>query len=307
MTAPFILTIDVEPAPKGDVRGDVAEWEGFERCVAHLVSWRDRVLRDTGRPLRITWFMRCDPQMAVYGSEDWPLHHFAALIEHLKAQGDEFGLHVHPYRRDAAGTWYQDWTDEPALCDMVAAAVRLYESALGRARFFRMGDGWLSESLVTQLEVLEVECDLTVEPGFAPIPCPPPDIGTTVDCRRAPCLPYRPSRVDFLTPDETDGRALRIVPVTMGCVDHPRVRHPASAGHRVEKLHLSFDPSFVQPSIDVALTSGQLTHAVTRTGDLAWSRHLLANVDYLLGHPDLKNVAIEPPASALARLFPDRA
>ena len=229
-------------------------------------------------------FMQCDPQMAAYGSDDWALHHFAAVIERLRAAGDAFGLHVHPYRREAGGGWRQDWRDEAAMCDMVAAAVPLYERALGPPRYFRMGDGWLSESIVTQLEVLEVEYDLTVGPGFASMPCLPPDIGATVDYLRAPRLPYRPSRGDFLTPDETDGR------------------HPGRAVHRMEKLHLSFDPSFVQPFIDAALASGELTHAVTRTGDLAWSRHLLANLDYLFGHPDLRNVAIEPPAPALARL-----
>ena len=298
---PFILAIDVEPAPRHGVRGDPAEWEGFERCVEHLAPWRGLALERTGRPLRISWFLRCDPQVAAYGSDGWVLDHFAVLIGALQAQGDEFGLHVHPFRRNTDGAWQQDWTDERRICETVASAVGIYERALGRVRYFRMGDGWLSESVVAQLEALGVEYDLTVEPGRSPKPYLPPDIGFTADYRRAPRLPYRPSRHDFLTPDETGGRALRIVPVTTGCFDHPHVLHPAGEAHRIEVLHLSFDPAFVRPFIDFTLRSGQLTVAVTRTGDLAWSRHLLANFDYLLGHPDLDRVAIEPPAPAVER------
>jgi hypothetical protein len=301
VTAPFVLAIDVEPAPRHRLLGIAAEWESFARCVEHLARWRDSVLDRTGRPLRITWFMRCDPQMSAYGSEDWPLHHFGAVIERLKAQGDAFGLHVHPFRRIGGGAWRQDFTDEPAICDMVAAGVELYERTLGRPRYFRMGEGWLSDAIVSRLEALGVEYDLTVEPGFGPRPFPAPDIGTMADYRGAPRLPYRPSRHDVRTPDELGGRALRIVPVSTACLDHPPVLHPASEAHRVEKLHLSFDPAFIRPFIDVALASGGLTVAVTRTGDLAWSKHLLGNFDYLLGHADLDNVAVEPPASAVER------
>lgn len=301
MTAPFVLAIDVEPAPRYRLLGVAAEWESFARCVEHLAPWRDSVLDRTGRPLQITWFMRCDPQMSAYGSEDWPLHHFGAVIERLAAQGDAFGLHVHPYLRDTGDDWRQDFTDELAICDMVTASVRLYARTLGRARYFRMGDGWLSEAVVDRLEALGVEYDLTIEPGFAPKPFPEPDLGTTADYRRAPRLPYRPSRHDVLTPDDIGGRRLRIVPVSTACLDHPPTLHPAGAAHRVEKLHLSFDSGFVRPFIDAALTSGEITVAVTRTGDLAWSSHLLANLDYLLGHPDLGRVAIEPPAPAIER------
>jgi hypothetical protein len=69
----------------------------------------------------------------------------------------------------------------------------------------------------------------------------------------------------------------------------------------MEMLHLAYDPAFVRPFVDVTLTSGALTVAVTRTGDLAWSRHLLDNFDYLLGHPALERVAVEPPAAAVER------
>ena len=299
--APFILAIDVEPGPRHQVSGTPEEWSGFERCVEHLARWRADVHEKTGSPLRITWFLRCDRQVSAYGSDDWALMHFSSLIGQLKSQGDEFGLHFHPYSPSAEGSWQQDWTDEAAILDALLSSVSLYRRRLAELRYFRMGDHWLSGAILNQLEALGIEYDLTIEPGRPAKPVQAPDIGFTPDFTRAPRTPYRPAAGDFLTPDREAKRGIWLVPVTTACFDHPDEPHPVSEGHRVEMLHFAFASSFVQPFIDGVLASGKLTVAVTRSGDLEWSKDMLANFDYLLGHANLHRVVIEPPAAAVQR------
>jgi hypothetical protein len=302
---PFVLAIDIEPGPRHDVSGQASEWQGFERCVEHLALWRRTVLDRTGVPLRLTWFLRCDEQIAAYGSNAWLLDHYATLIRELQAQGDEFGLHVHPYFANGAA-WQQDFNNEERLLDLVATGVREFQKRLGPLLSYRGGDCFQSNALIALLDSLGIKYDLTIEPGRTSKPFPSPDVGVTPNYAHALRQPYHPSHDDFLIPDMAGGRSLWVVPVTTACFDHPQVLHSAAEGHRVEMLHVAFASSFVQPFLDAVLTSGEFTVAVTRTGDVDWSPYLFPNFDYLLGHRDLVRVAIEPPAAAMRRFLSER-
>jgi hypothetical protein len=301
LPAPFVLAIDVEPGPRYQLSGDPAEWEGFQRCVAHLEPWRETVLQRTGHPLVVTWFMRCDEQIAAYGHAAWALEYFGPSIEALRAHGDVFGLHVHPYEPLDDGSWRQNFRDEAALLRVIEAGVRNFEQRLGPVRYYRSGDNFQSNALVALLDALGVEYDVTMEPGRASKPYPEPDLGVTTDYRRAPRVPYRPAHDDFLRPDAVTGRRLWMVPLTMGCFDHPQELHPSSSGHRVEMMHVGFDSKFFQPFVDHELSAGKPVVAVTRTGDADWSPWLFANFDYLLGHEQVANVQFVSPADLVQR------
>jgi len=262
--------------------------------------------------MNVTWFLRVDEQMEAYGLLDWALRQFSGTISDLEGKGDEFGLHFHSYRRNKEKSgWHQDYVDERWLGEALEAAVSTYATALGRRpRYFRFGDCWLSEAVVSQLESLGIEYDLTLEPGRAAKRAAEPDIGFHSDYTRMPRRPYRASHGNFLEPDAANGRNLWMLPVSTSCLAHPGHWHPGDREpHRIGQLNLGFDPGFILPFIDSALRSRQMVVTVARTGDLDWPGcSLLANLDFLLGHPQLNNFVIEPPASALERfLQSDRA
>jgi hypothetical protein len=300
---PLVVAADIEPGPRHAVQAKRDEWEGFLDCAERIDRWRGRVLETTGRRLCITWFVRIDEQMAAYGSPTWALTHFAEVLRELEAKGDEVGLHFHAYRSDGFGGWYQDYVDRAWLQSALTAAIGGFADARGSPpRYFRTGDGWLSPDLLSCLEQLGIEVDLTPEPGRPTLQVSAPDIGAWPDYTRAPRRPYRPSTTDVASEERNGDRGIWVMPVTTSCFAHPGRFHPGNrAGHETRQLHLGLPPRFVQPFIDGVLKPGRAPIvAVLRTGDIDWSQDLLPNIDYLLGHPKLANVVVIPPAEALA-------
>ncbi len=300
---PLVVAFDIEPAPRHGVRGTPDEWSGFIDCRRRIDQWRERVLSMTGRRLSITWFVRIDEQMEAYGSATWALTQFADVLQELEAQGDEVGLHFHTYRSDGFGGWYQDYLDLGWQRSAVTAAIARFAEVRGSPpRYFRMGDGWLSSDLLSCLEELGVEVDLTPEPGRPGMEAPAPDKGLWPDYTRAPRRPYQPSSADVAAENHEGGRKIWVLPVTTSCFAHPGRFHPGKRpGHETRQLHLGLPPHFVHPFIDSVLKPGRAPIlAVARTGDTDWSRDLLPNIDYLFGHPKLANVTVVPPSDALA-------
>jgi hypothetical protein len=285
------------------VKATLDEWTGFLDCVRQIEPWRERVLATTGRALTVTWFVRIDEQMEAYGSATWALTQFADVLRELEAQGDEIGLHFHAYRGDGAGAWYQDFVDRDWLRSALTAAVARFADARGGPpRYFRMGDGWLSSEVLSCLEELGIEVDLTLEPGRPGKEAEPPDKGSLPDYTRAPRHPYQPGAGDIAA-QATDGeRRVWVLPVTTSCLAHPGHFHPGNQpGHETRQLHLGLPPGFVEPLLDKLLKPGQAPIvAVARTGDTDWSRDLLPNIDALFGHPRLASVKIVSPAEAMA-------
>ncbi len=306
---PLVLAIDIEPAPRHDVIGSEAEWSGFLECVKLLAPWREWVREQTGNPLRVSWFLRMDDQIEqTYGSMAWIRETFGDLIEELASEGDDFGIHSHAYRR-AGDAWVQDYTDEARIGTMLDAAVAAFTDGMGsRPRAFRFGDHWLSEETLAHLEHLGFEYDLTLEPGRRGGNAPGSDAGSFPDYTRAPREPYRPRRASFLqVGDAEDHRGIWMLPVSMSCYRRPGPPHPRfHPGHRYEQANLALSQAFMQPFIDYLLGSDEkLISIASRTGDLshpAYEANFRANLAYLLGHPDIARVVVEPPAEAIVRI-----
>lgn len=303
--SPWVIAIDVEPGPRQNVRGSPDEWSGFELCVDFFAKWRQRVLERSSDALRLTWFFRVDLQVNSWGSIDWALNQYRRCIADLAELGDEFGLHFHAYTSaDSAGVWAQKYAYDESIDQSLKSAVKAYGEAMDkRPRYFRFGDHWLSDAVVSRLEALGIEYDLTVEPGRPPKDAEPPDVGVFPDYRGAPRTPYHPSQRDFLRRGNSDARNIWMMPVTTSCFNHPGEWHVSDGGsHRTETLHLGFDSQFVQPFVDKMLRSRQgIIVSVMRTGDVDWSPWLLPNLNYLFDHRDVAKVVFEPPAAALER------
>ena len=223
---PAFLSVDVEPDGFQLSRSSPPGWEGFDALVGFLQQLRaDLQPHGCGLP-RFGWYFRTDPQIAeVYGRASHVLEQYPDHLVRLAAQGDYFGVHVHPIRwSEAQGLWVHDVADREWLRHTIRFALGAFADwAATPARHFRMGAGFLRNDVIAILDEMGVAIDLTLEPvagwglGASVVPSgidESPIIGVYEDCRRAPREPFRPSFDDFRIPDQEGGRSLLMVPLT---------------------------------------------------------------------------------------------
>ncbi|MFL5674650.1 MAG: hypothetical protein ACJ779_06570 [Chloroflexota bacterium] len=256
---PTILCFDVEPDDI-EVPTGAPPWAGFERLVERADAWRERLTIATRRPVRFSWFLRMDPQIAeAYGTPGWVVDRYGGQLDRLRAAGDVIGLHPHALRLTATpGRWVADHADAEWVDQCVDMAYEAYRVAFGEpCRAQRFGDRFISARALRRAVELGARYDLSVEPGARRLASLHPGMaatGRSPDMRDAPREPYRPSRDDPIRPDVTGsehpGRADTttapwMIPLTS--VDpHPmlpawrraarRVRHPGGPWHRPATL-----------------------------------------------------------------------
>jgi hypothetical protein len=203
---PVVLCIDVEPDERVCDPAAPSPWLGFERCVENLPRLRDRLAESTGRPVAFTWFLRMDEQVeGTWGSRGWAAGAYGELFEGLVREGDELGLHTHPWRWDVnAGDWYADYADAAWAAASLDAALDAFEHSFGRpCEAHRGGDHHLDGVMLERLGSRGVRVDLTVEPGQRPGGAVGGEAsrGAGPDYRGLPTTPYRSSPERFPQPD----------------------------------------------------------------------------------------------------------
>ena len=220
-TTPIVFAIDVEPDDPEFPPGSTEPWLGFERCVDLFGDIRDSLTRATGSPVRLSWFLRMDPQIERgYGTATWAADRYATQFELLRQSGDEIGLHTHAWRWDEGGSrWIADLADEPWVEDCTRASFEAYRVAFGeRCRAHRAGDRFMSNALLAVLRELDVEVDLTVEPGMRGVPMARsrPHTANIPDMAAVPRVPYFPSSTDWRRPesDQPAADGLLMLPLT---------------------------------------------------------------------------------------------
>ncbi len=228
------LTIDTDPdgatgSPAG-LRRDARGFESLRRIEslrAAIACAADRL----GLPIPVTWFIRCDDQIAaMHGHAAYLLEAFAPLWHEVRAAGDELAWHPHLYdlrtgppalERDPqrlAAQLERCWQ----MLRETAAAVSLTGERCWRS--FRSGEGYLTPAIVECVERLGLAIDSSVIPGRS----------DASDWRRAPRHPYHPAPDDPARAGPP--RALLEVPVRTWRVQapydpQPRVRYVDPAIH----------------------------------------------------------------------------
>jgi len=215
---PVVLCVDVEPDTREIELGEQA-WLGFERLLERLPELRRRLGVLVRGGVRISWFVRADPQVEiVHGSAGWAFERFATELETLRRAGDEIALHVHAWRRDKDG-WLVDHGDAQWVTRCVLTGLEAYRSAFGSApASYRGGDRFITGEVVAMLESAGVSADVTLEPRMPPaagLTSYERTTGALPDYTRAPTRVYRASREDFLRPSEP-ARHLTMIPLTPG-------------------------------------------------------------------------------------------
>lgn len=214
-----MLCLDVEPSERQLTPDAPPRWRGWDLAADWVDDLRPVVQAVTGRPLNVSWFVRTDPQVAeVFGSAAHPFDAHPDLVERARAAGDAFGVHVHSWRATADGDWVEDQADADWVDHCVDVAMTGFRDGVGApCELTRMGDRFMSDRVTAHLDRHRVKLDLSVEPGWSPVPaCDRP--GRTADLpdyRRVPQRPYRPALADFRREARrsSDGRSLVLLPL----------------------------------------------------------------------------------------------
>jgi hypothetical protein len=225
-TIPAFLSVDVEPDGFQLSPSSPPRWEGFDALVGFLQQLRADLQPRCRESPRFGWYVRTDPQIAkVYGRASHVLEEFPNHLAQLAAEGDYFGVHMHPIRwSETHGLWVHDFADREWLRNATRFAVEVFADwAATPARRFRMGAGFMNNDIIANLDELGVVVELSLEPvagwGLGALAVPSgiddsPIVGSYEDCRRAPREAFRPSCADFRIPDQESGRRLLMVPHT---------------------------------------------------------------------------------------------
>ncbi len=216
-TIPVLLCVDVEPDEREVDPDSQADWVGFECAVELINVLRPQLEAVTGRRAHASWFLRMDPQIThVYGRPGWVADRYRRVFDALVANGDELGLHLHPWQWDRErSAWFQNFADQSWVSHCVVSAFAAFEQAFGHScRASRFGDRWMNDETMSLLRSLGVTCETTVEPGQTGTETPDVYTGTFPDYSDVPRHPYWPSRQDFRSPSPEPTRDMLVVPVS---------------------------------------------------------------------------------------------
>lgn len=220
---PLLICLDVEPEYREVALDDSVAWDGVTESVELFQSLRPQFQKATGGPVHFSWFVRMDPQIErAYGSADWGFQRYEKLFRLLQAEGDEIGLHVHPWRwSEDERRWIADFSDQAWVEHCVRMGFEAFARCFGRpCKSFRFGDHWLNDATVALQEQLGLEIDLTVEPGKTGGELHGPVAGFMPDYSKAPRHPYHPNAQDFTRAGSgPQRRRLRMLPLSTADVN----------------------------------------------------------------------------------------
>ncbi|MFL5679375.1 MAG: hypothetical protein ACJ77B_02095 [Chloroflexota bacterium] len=225
---------------------------GFERLVERIATLRGELGDATGRPVRLNWFLRMDPQIAVsHGDPGWVADHYGDRLEALRSAGDEIGVHPHAWRHvPKPSRWVADHGDASWVDECIRMSFSSYEAAFGRpCRSVRFGDRFVSARAIETAASLGALYDLSVEPGSPRMKAmhAADATGWIPSMMGAPRFAYSPSCDNPFRPASADDRgpAIRMIPLTSLNPDPilsrwrrvaRRARHPGSDLHRPSAL-----------------------------------------------------------------------
>lgn len=216
---PVVLGVDVEPDGREVDLADPS-WRGTERFFEKLDGLRALLQTAAGGGrVPLTWFPRADPQVEKsHGNAAFALQRFAAEWKRVLADGDEIGLHMHPWRWNEEGShWVQDHGSAEWMEHCLKMAISEFRNHFGAGpAVYRGGDHYLDDGVVRVLEAEGVQWDMGVEllAGKARLVETEHGTGTLPDCSQVPEFAYRPSAGDFRVPDPHKTTGLGILPLT---------------------------------------------------------------------------------------------
>lgn len=192
---PVVVSLDIEPDGPGHEVQANGSWKGVDASRRWVDELCGRAEASSGRAASVSWLVRCDPQIEdVYGSATHLIDAEPALFARAAERGDDIGLHIHAWRRDAEGAWVDDYGDRPWLEECTDRSFAAYAEAFGRpCRSVSFGNRFLGPGAVERLVHHGGGVDMTGEPANGPVADGhwPHVRGDIPDYRRMPRRPHR--------------------------------------------------------------------------------------------------------------------
>jgi hypothetical protein len=214
---PVVVCFDVEPDDRLVARSGQSRWKGFDRMLEVLPGLRRRMSELTGQPVAFSHFLRMDPQIEeTFGSPTWLADEYGDALAELQEEGDELGIHTHPWRWDEQrAEWMAEYDDAAWAKQCLDTGLAAFEAGFGRrSTAHRGGDRFLTGEMLSQLEDGGVIVDLSIEPGMPPATSLGVEgelaRGHLPDYRDIPAGPYRSSPARFPAPDPVGGGPLLV-------------------------------------------------------------------------------------------------
>ena len=273
--------------------------------------------------MHFTWLFRLDAQIAeTYGEPEWPLKQYASLVEKTRNQGDEIGIHTHPYRWDIQR---EEWIAEYGDQDWVDFCLRLsfdaYRRCLGEnPRSCSMGNQWMNNETVKTLEELGAKYDLTLlsetdSKGFTP------ELGRFTgnfqSYKNVPWYPYHPATDDFRVPDNQKESGFWMIPAPTQMVKRrgERIQSLVEFAKRkirrqpkpTSKFLIRKGPASFRDSFDYLIEKSEHPYCLfTLRTALFGIPQLVERLndcfDFLLSHPHSKRFVFTTPAELIESL-----
>lgn len=193
------LTIDTESDhyfgdnfPEFDpTEKSIAGWKGLEIGKKLLAESVQTVADEMGFKIPLTWFVRCDAQIAAeFGDAAFLLNNYKNWWDQRLSVGDEIQWHAHLYR-NLNGKWQQETRKEFLKKDLESSLRSLHEIGVC-PEVVRMGESYHSDELMKVVSELGLVADSTAMPGRKR-----QDWEKTIDWLSTPNFPYHPSKEDY--------------------------------------------------------------------------------------------------------------
>lgn len=182
-------------------------WQGVE-CIPALRERLDKITDANGRPVAVTWLLRCDEQINVTeGTAAYLLRTYATVWERCLRSGDEIGWHPHFWRLHQDGvTWFQDIRDATFQKTILTDGFHAFAESWGKPPVsVRMGWDYQNTAAMTALADLGIRIDFSALP-YQQCAGSQNDRGASFagyyDWARTGTAPYFPSAADYQQPGE---------------------------------------------------------------------------------------------------------
>jgi len=191
ITHHICITIDCDPDELSgkEINRESLKWVGLENMNMFPAKLSDFLKKN----IPLTWFIRFDGQIhKAFGSYIYLYNKYYSFWERCLKLNHEFGCHPHLYKY--AGNKIELMSDETEIHDEFVRINDSLKETGYHFRVYRNGEGWITPSIINQLENYGFEIDSTALPGLYRTDNHPMNWITT------PNVPYYPSLPDIRVP-----------------------------------------------------------------------------------------------------------
>jgi hypothetical protein len=204
---PVYITFHAEPNEFYLELDQPNPWTGLENALHFIGQLRER--KSISEDIKFLWLIRADFQIeVVYGDAAWGLKKYTKEMKQMESLGDEFGIHVHPYRLDDSKEgWVQDFSDEQWISECVTMAFDSFQSVRkSDPLYISIGHNSTSTKVINHCRDLGIKYDLTLSHnGKKHFNSRKGEIiGDMQYYSKLPDGPYTPSRADMSIEDKSE-------------------------------------------------------------------------------------------------------